>query len=183
MYSYNFSDQQQDQIFCRNPLTVSEAVANFIRSPRFDRLPRVDIRQVEFAKKIGIDIDGYPKIFAYLLIESFVNFTFDKMDNRNPTDKQINFVAGFGVNVSHEYRVIVDALIETLMLVLNLEAIEREQLKPGVQVINIYDSYRNTLIISSISEDGTVYFRGGNGRRAWARSLKRIKELDEGIQS
>jgi hypothetical protein len=63
------------------------------------------------------------------------------------------------------------------MTELNLAAIQRERLAPGVTVKNKHDSVERTLIISSIQADGTVYFKGGNGTRAWARSLIRIDDL------
>ena len=61
------------------------------------------------------------------------------------------------------------------MTQLNKETIESEQLAPGVMVRNIHGESDMHYTISSIHEDGTVYLRGGNGRRAWARSLRRVR--------
>ena len=72
-----------------------------------------------------------------------------------------------------------NAVIDDLMTELNHEAIESEGLAPGVAVVNIYDIVGRTFVISSIHPDGTVYFRGGNGQRAWARSLQRVMATSE----
>ena len=55
-------------------------------------------------------------------------------------------------------------------------AIQRERLAPGVTVKNKHDLVERKLVISPIQPDGTVYFKGGNGARAWARSLIRVDD-------
>ena len=60
------------------------------------------------------------------------------------------------------------------MTELNLAAIQRERLATGVTVKNKHDVVQRKLVISSIQPGGTVYFKGGNGARAWARSLVRV---------
>ena len=62
------------------------------------------------------------------------------------------------------------------MTQLNLEFIASQRLAPGVAVTNKHDQLNRTFVISSITEDGTVYFRGGNGAKAWARSLLRADD-------
>ena len=71
-------------------------------------------------------------------------------------------------------RRVADAVVGDLMTELNLAAIQRERLAPGVTVKNKHDIVDRERVISSIQQDGTVYFRGGSGARAWARSLIRI---------
>lgn len=72
-----------------------------------------------------------------------------------------------------------DAVINDLMTELNHETIESEGLAPGVTVVNVHDSIGRTFVISSVHPDGTAYFRGGNGQRAWARSLRRMAMKSE----
>jgi hypothetical protein len=90
-----------------------------------------------------------------------------------PTAKQVELAAKFQRDISGATRRVGNAIIDDLMTDLNLEAIGREKLAPGVAVINKYDSLKRKYVISSITADGTVYFRGGNGAKAWARSLVR----------
>ena len=70
-------------------------------------------------------------------------------------------------------------MIDDLMTELNHEAIEEQRLQPGVEVVNTHDISQTKFVISSIQDDGTVYFRGGNGQRAWARSLRRTGTTSE----
>lgn len=59
------------------------------------------------------------------------------------------------------------------MFELNRQAIITQKLEPGTAVVNQHDILGRTQVISSIANDGTVYFEGGNGARAWARGLVR----------
>jgi hypothetical protein len=59
------------------------------------------------------------------------------------------------------------------MYQLNMDTINKYNLAPSVNVRHTGDSNGQVLIISSIAPNGTVYFKGGNGKRAWARSLVR----------
>ncbi len=93
-----------------------------------------------------------------------------------PTPKQIELAAKFQWDISGTSRRVGNAIINDLMTDLNHEAIRREKLAPGVVVINKHDQLMIKHVISSITDDGTVYFRGGNGAKAWARSLVRSKD-------
>jgi hypothetical protein len=92
-----------------------------------------------------------------------------------PTEKQIQLANEFGYDISLCTRREGEAIISNIMTELNLEAIEAEELAPGVEVINKWDPLQKIEVISSIQDDGLVFMRGGNGKRAWARSLKRFK--------
>ena len=65
------------------------------------------------------------------------------------------------------------------MFQLNLEAISEQGLAPMVAVTNKYDMLYRCFVISSIADDGAVYFKGGNGSRAWSRNLVRVAQTDE----
>jgi hypothetical protein len=69
-----------------------------------------------------------------------------------------------------------DAIINDVMTELNDEAISSQRLARDVVVANKHDLLRRKFVISSITDDGTVFFRGGNGARAWARSLIRVDD-------
>ena len=94
-------------------------------------------------------------------------------DLGSPTPKQIELAAKFQRDIAGASRAVGDAIITDLMIDLNHQAIERERLAPGVVVVNRHNSFSHKYIISSIKEDGTVFFRGGQGKKAWGRSLTR----------
>lgn len=131
--------------------------------------------QARFGEKLGLDLRGCTLSVAAARIRDAVDTGFHGvLDLGNPTPKQIAFAAKFGYDIAGLSRREGDAVVDDLMSELNHEAVEVEDLAPGVTVVNIHDSIGRTFVISSIHPDGTVYFRGGNGRKAWARSLRRV---------
>jgi hypothetical protein len=124
-------------------------------------------RQIAFAKGIGVDVSGKSVRVAWALIEDAIqrefwgNARFD-----SPTEKQVALAAKFGFDISQATRRVGAAVIDDIMFQLNTEAIVAHKLAPGVRVVNIHDNMRRRMIISSIADDGTVFFRGGNGARA-----------------
>ncbi|MGH6792653.1 MAG: hypothetical protein ACRECF_07945 [Methyloceanibacter sp.] len=133
--------------------------------------------QIEFGQRVGLDLAGKSVGEAQATIEDVIqrDFLLDK-DLGSPTSKQVELAAKFQRDISGASRRVGNAIIDDLMTELNHEAIRREKLAPGVRVTNKHDSSKKEYVVSSIKSDGTVYFRGGNGAKAWARSLVRSVE-------
>lgn len=140
-------------------------------------------KQINIGSKLGLDVycDSWNVARAKLL--DFIGDAIgDLVKYTNPTKKQIEFGKEFGIDVSkNSFRVAV-ARIKDALTEKNLRAIEELQLVPGDQVIltrwfnlnSISEEFKEKFIISSIRKDGLVYFKGGNGRCAWAGKLRRI---------
>jgi hypothetical protein len=138
-------------------------------------LKSVSDEQIAFARRLGLDIEGKSKSEALAMILDVIDRDFLGLSDRgNATPKQVDFAAQFQRDLSQVSRRVADAIVNDLMTELNLAAIDREQLAPGVTVRNKHDRTEQLLVISSIQPDGTVFFKGGNGARAWARSLVRV---------
>jgi hypothetical protein len=138
---------------------------------------RVSERQIEFGKRLGLELGGQSVGVAYAMIEDAIQRTFfGKNDLGAPTVKQIELAKKFGLDIADATRSVGDAVIADIMFRLNQEAIAEQKLTPGTNVVNKHDLLKRVLTISSIAEDGTVYFKGGNGARAWARGLTRIDD-------
>jgi hypothetical protein len=132
--------------------------------------------QITFGQRLGLDLAGKSVGEAQAMIEDAIqrDFLLDH-DLGAPTPKQVELAAKFQRDISDASRRVGNAIINDLMTTLNHEAVRRERLAPGVAVVNKHDLLKKEYVISSITDDGTVYFRGGNGAKAWARSLIRIK--------
>ena len=132
--------------------------------------------QIAFGQRLGLDLAGKSVGEAQAMIEDAIqrDFLMDE-DLGSPTLKQVELAAKFQKDISGTSLRVGNAIVDDLMTELNHEAIRREGLAPGVVTINKHDTLKMKRVISSIAEDGTVYFRGGNGAKAWARSLIRIK--------
>lgn len=128
--------------------------------------------QIAFGQRLGLDLAGKSVGEALAMIEDAIQRDFlSDQDLGTPTPKQIELAAKFQRDISGVSRRVGNAIINDLMT-----AIKREKLAPGVVVINKHDPSKRKQVISSVTDDGTVYFRGGNGARAWARSLVRSNQ-------
>lgn len=133
--------------------------------------------QIQFGRRIGLELAGKSLGVARAMIEDAIDCQFyGRNDLGEPTPKQIELARKLGRNISTVSRRVGDAIIDDIMTQLNHEAIESQRLAPGVVVTNKHDLLGRKIVISSIKEDGTVYFRGGNGSKAWARSLIRADD-------
>ncbi|HXW71877.1 MAG TPA: hypothetical protein VEK34_10615 [Methylocella sp.] len=131
--------------------------------------------QIQFGRRIGLDLAGKTVAVARAMIEDAIHYQFyGRNDLGKPTPKQIELACRFGHDISMVSRRVGDAIIDDIMTRLNLDAIVGQRLAPGVVVTKKHDRLGEKFVISSIRPDGTVYFRGGNGAKAWARSLIRV---------
>ena len=143
-------------------------------------ISRVGDDQARFGAQLGLDLRGCTFSVAAARIKDAIDVGFRGASSvGNPTPKQIALAAKSGYDIADLSRREGDAVIDDLLTELNHETIESEGLAPGVVVANIHDVLGRTFVISSIHSDGTVYFRGGNGQRAWARSLRRVAAAAE----
>ena len=133
--------------------------------------------QIQFGMRVGADLRGKSVGVARAMIDDAIEGQFHgPNDLGQATARQIELAKKFGIDISDESRRVGNAIIDDIMIRLNNEAIIREGLAPGIVVINSHDPLNRKRVISSIRSDGTVFFRGGNGAKAWARSLVRVDE-------
>jgi len=142
---------------------------------KFNDIEKVSDNQITFCKKLSIDVKGDSVGIASAKIEEKIQAQFWGHENIDvPTEKQIALAAKFKIDISKMSRLVGDAVIEDIMWQLNANAIKEQNLKPGLLVRKKYEESGSAYVISSISKDGTVYFKGGNGQKAWARNLVNV---------
>jgi len=136
------------------------------------KMPSVNNYQVLFGKKLGLDLKGCSLGVSLAKIDDLLDQEFwSKKELGKPSQKQINLAAEFGFDISNETKRVGSAIIDDIMEQLNLESIESQNLKPGDKVRNKWDPIGQIWVISSIKNDGLVFFKGGNGKKAWSRNL------------
>ena len=140
------------------------------------KIKKVLDKQVEFGKNLGLDLNCCTINVAVAKIEDLIDQTFWGKSLGSPSKKQIELASKFGYDISEETRRVGATVISDIMEQLNFESIDLQQLMPGDTVINKWDSLSQKQVISSIQEDGLVYFKGGNSKRAWARNLIKIEK-------
>ena len=133
----------------------------------------VDEGQITFGARLGLDLRGSTIGVAAARIEDCIHSEFHGETLLRATAKQAELAAKFGYDITNSTRRIAHAVIADIMEQLDREAIIAEGLVPGVAVTNIHDKRPRQYVISSVQPDLLVYFKGGNGKKAHARSLKR----------
>jgi hypothetical protein len=136
---------------------------------------KVNLDQVLFGQKLDIDLSGHSINVARAMIDDYIDKYFYGNDLKTLTQKQIDYAHDLGFDISNMTKRQGEAFLDDILYQKNQEIIQSEKLEPGISVKRIYDKFDNVEVISSIAKDGTVYFKGGNGKRAWARNLKKIK--------
>jgi len=140
---------------------------------RLEFVPVVNDDQAAFGNRIGVDFSGCSVNVASAMIEDVVQAEFQgDRELGGPTDKQVLLARKFGYDISSCSKRVASAVIDDIMLHLNNKSISSQGLCSNVLVRHKFDGWVKR--ISSIKEDGTVYLKGGNGVRAWARSLERV---------
>ncbi|MBU1285944.1 MAG: hypothetical protein KJ989_19470 [Gammaproteobacteria bacterium] len=142
--------------------------------PSLSHVQLTNDSQIAFGERLGLNLKGKSVGVARAEIDDAIAIEFHGAhDFDSPSAKQCALAKKFGFDISNSTKSVGFAVIDDIMHHLNMEAIEKHQLAPGVTVHNIHQHEKN-YVISSISSDGTVYFKGGNGKRAWARNLERL---------
>lgn len=144
--------------------------------PQALRVDLVNARQVVVGKRLGLDLDGKSVRVASAMIGDYLMLNFwGALELGHPSERQCALAEEFGFDIGAMSRATGSATIDDIMDHLNKEAIETQQLEPGVVVRFRSRDDGQTRVVSSVTADGTVYFKGGNGQKAWARSLERVK--------
>ena len=127
-------------------------------------------KQKEFAHLIGIDTNDDNENVLYARIIDFIDQNiFNKINTKKLSEKQIAFALKHGIDITNENYSVGNVIIDQIMEKLDMESINRQDLKVGDKVY-MRDHLNNEYVISSIKE-GIVYFKGGNGAKAHARNI------------
>lgn len=140
-----------------------------------DKVVRVSAEQVEFCNTLGLIVEGCTLEVAEAMLRDLIDSKFYGVsDLGHPTEKQCDVAKKFGFDITKRTKRVGGAVVNDIFDQLNRESIDNQQLKPGDIVVKSWDTDQQRHVISSIQEDGSVYFKGGNMNRAWARSLRKV---------
>ena len=136
---------------------------------------KVSADQIKFGQKLDLDLSELSIGVAKALIDDYSDKYFFKIELKQLTVKQIMYAHDLGFDISKMTKRQGEAFLNDILYQKNFETIKKERLNPGVRVKNIHDKFNRVEVISSIAKDGTVYLKGGDGKRAWARNLRSVK--------
>ena len=129
---------------------------------------------LKLAKYLGIDCSdtNYASIIKNAIGQMFG----DDRKEAKSSRKQIDYSKREGLgDVSGFTMEEVSALIYEKLNFLDIKSVEEQDLKAGNRVIFRDHPVRGFLVISSV-KDGIVYFKGGNGSKAFARNVIKLQE-------
>lgn len=139
-------------------------------------MKKVNQKQVAFGRKLGLNFKNCSPHVAIAMVKDIIDKEFWGKKLNKPSDKQIVFAKRFGFDISTKSERVGFAIISDILGKLDLESIKKQELAPGVKVRNKWDSLKQIYTISSIREDGTVFFKGGQGKKTWARNLVKVSK-------
>ena len=118
--------------------------------------------QRDLAHRLGIRIDRSSFAVAAAQIEEAVSPALYLEPDRDPaTKRQIEYAQSFGIDVSKDSKGVASAKIQVQQDSRNKVLIEKMRLAPGSVVVWKWN--QRTMVISSIADNGRIWFKGGNG--------------------
>lgn len=140
-----------------------------------DRISYCDEAQIELGHRLGLELQGRSVSVGRALIDDEIDRAFGNSDLGVSSDKQVELARRFGIDISSCSRRVAFAVIDEILTQLNLESIVQQSIVPGCRVVRTRGGYSEFCVVSSVTSDGLVYFKGGNGQKAWARNLKVVE--------
>jgi len=128
--------------------------------------------QRKIAGFLGIAIDDSSFAIAAAQIESAISEAiYPKYTPALPaTEKQVVFAADLGLNVSQDNMKVASARIQEALDQRNATLIRDMQITPGTRVK--WRKWNQVKTISSISANGRLWFKGGNGSGAFPHEIE-----------
>jgi hypothetical protein len=134
--------------------------------------------QMQIAAKLGIAIQAESfDVAAAQIWDEIEEAITVKRSDRSPTKRQIEFAASLGLDVSKDTRRVASARIGNKLDEINHKLIQEFGLKPGIFVR--WKKWNRTMEISSIAENGRLWFKGGNGWGAFPSEIEVIKASEQ----
>lgn len=130
--------------------------------------------QQRVARQLEITIDTSSFAVAAAQIESALApaLGYEEAPPKPSTERQIAFGAALGLDVSKDSMKVASARIQEKLDERNAELITAMQLAPGVRVL--WQKWGRPMTISSISPNGRLWFKGGNGNGAFPHQVQRL---------
>lgn len=149
--------------------------------------------QLELANKVGLVLNGNePHDVAGAMLEEHLKPLIWGSGVEDATARQYEYLTDLGATFTSNTRFskkVASAWIQYYLALKNVKELERLKPEAGLGVIERYawvdvqtGLTRVSLtyfIVSSIGEDGRVFFKGGNGKSAWSSSLAKAKKSDD----
>ena len=130
--------------------------------------------QKEVAGRLGIEIDVSSfSIAAAQIEEALAPALWLNPDCEPATAKQIEYAASLDIDVSNDPKRVASVKIQEQQDARNKALIKKMNLQPGTAVL--WKRNQREMVISSIAENGRLWFKGGNGYGAFPHEIEPIE--------
>lgn len=129
--------------------------------------------QFAVARKLGINIDKHSFAVAAAQIETALAPVLTDEPRAEPaTASQVAFASSLGIDTSNDSKKVAFVRIQECLEERNSALVKQKGLAPGVKVI--WKQCGREMTISSISQNGRLWFKGGNGYGAFPDQVERV---------
>jgi hypothetical protein len=131
--------------------------------------------QKRIAAKLGIQLDTTSFNIAAAQILDEIEAAISKhTHDQAVSEKQIIFASELAIDVSDNSRRVASVRIGQALDKINRRLIKQWRLMPGVSVK--WKRWDRIMVISSIAENGRLWFKGGNGLGAFPLEIEPIRD-------
>lgn len=153
--------------------------------PDYRYVPTVTAEQLAVGQRLGLDLSSDTWAVARARILDLVGAAIgDEERYDKPTENQTAWAESLGIDLAgHSYRVAF-AMIQDALWERENRLISEMNLRPGDKVARegqvehegeIY-TVRRVYVISSIREDGLLYFKGGGSMCGWPSNFTKVED-------
>jgi hypothetical protein len=151
--------------------------------PEYQHVPSVTTEQLAVGERLGLDLSSDTWAVARATILDLVGAAIgDEERYDEPTQSQIAWARSLGIDVTgYSYRVAF-AMIQDALSERENRLISEMSLRPGDRVVREREvegeihRWRQEFVISSIRDDGLLYFKGGGGKCGWPSKFTKIED-------
>ena len=130
--------------------------------------------QLDIAKKLSIKSEGDTFLTLAAKIMDYVAPALNEKEESDPTDNQVEYALSLGVYNSGDSRRFVSAKIREELEKRNIAALKKLNIKPGSIVIAKGQYSESEYVVSSIKDNGKVYFKGIGCPQSWAVNIVKV---------
>ena len=144
---------------------------------------RVSPEQLDVGDRLGLDLAQDTWAVARARILDVVGPAIGDQERYDePTEKQIAWAKSLGIDVMGQSYRVAYALIQDALWERENQLIRDMRLRPGdtvarereLEIEGDIHHLREEFVISSISDDGRLYFRGTGAKSGWPSQLKKV---------
>lgn len=146
-------------------------------------VPGVSAEQLDVGERLGLDLSEDTWAVARARILDIVGPAIDDTERyHKPTAKQIAWAGSLGIDVTERSYRVAYAMIHDAVWERENRLIRQMGLSPGDTVARereyehdgVVHRWREEFVISSICEDGRLYFRGTGTRGGWPSQFSKV---------